>query len=237
MDASFTKNGRSSSQKIANERDSRWMPLRRTYWAARRHLVRRDVLAFVHTGQVQPNTPPADAPRISISGAGPTSDAVARAIARQSGLTLNIIRARLEAGHLIVHASDDDGALLAWGWIALADHALRLDWETDLHLQVAAGIGYLFDYETMPAARNQGLYRQLLAVAVKRCFADGAKLVGIYCRADNAASRRGILAAGFTNAVPASVLRLGPMFRVKTRHRTRWGWAMGDVPLTEMLHT
>ncbi|MBC7635422.1 MAG: GNAT family N-acetyltransferase [Acetobacteraceae bacterium] len=213
------------------------MPLRRTYWAARRRLVRRDVLAFVHTGLVQPNKPPADAPRINISGAGPISDAVARGIARQSGLTLDIIKARLDAGHLIVHANADDGALLAWGWIALADHTLRLNWETGLHLQVAAGIGYLFDFETMPAARNRGLYRQLLAVAVERCFANGARLIGIYCRADNAASRRGILAAGFANAVPASVLRLGPMFRVKTNDRTRWGWAMGNVALAEMLHT
>lgn len=237
MDASFAKNAKISPREMANARDPKWMPVRRAYWAARRHLVRRDILAFVHTGLVPPTRPPANAPRVSIARAGRNSDGLAAAIAGQSGLKIAIIKARLDAGHRIVHANAADGELLAWGWIALADHALRLDWESDLHLQVNPGIGYLFDFETMPTARNRGLYRQLLAIAVERCFADGARMVGIYCRADNAASRRGILAAGFTNAVPASVLRLGPLFRVTKQGRTRWGWARGEVSLSKMLHT
>lgn len=211
--------------------------VRRLYWALRRNLIRREVLSFVHGGRVHPLPPPSNAPVISIAAAGPKALLVADAIARQSDLKRDIIVARLAAGHRIVHVNAADGGLLAWGWIALPSAPIWLSWEAGVHLEIGAGVGYLFDFETMPNARNHGLYRRLLDYAVRDCLAQGASQVGIYCRAENDASRRGILAAGFTPPKTLSVLRLGPFFRVAAHDRTHSGWLIRSVPLADLLPT
>lgn len=237
MDASVPNSDRILPHAAVVVIDSKWMRARRLYWAARRHLVQREVLSFVHLGQEYLVSQPPNAPFINVSGANTTDDAIADAIARQSGLKRCTINARLAAGQRIVHANAVDGRLLAWGWIALPTHPTRLDWEADLHIEINPGVGYLFGFETMASERNRGLYRQLLDHAVQHCYADGAKLVSIYCRADNLASQRGICSAGFTATLPASVLRLGPWFRVRVRDHSRWGWSRSTVRLAKMLHS
>jgi ribosomal protein S18 acetylase RimI-like enzyme len=237
MDTLFPNDARILPRANAGRTGIRFMPLRRVYWALRRNMIQRQLLVFAHNGGPPPEQAPSKAPLISISAAGPKAELVADAIARQSDLKRAIIIDRLTAGHRIVHATAADGRLLAWGWIALPSAPTWLSWETGLNLEIDAGIGYLFDFETMPAARNYGLYRRLLDHAARHCMAQGASQVGVYCRAENEASRRGILAAGFTAPKTLSVLRLGPFFRVATQNLAYSRWLIRSVPLAGLLLT
>ena len=234
MDTLFPNDARMLPQAYAGQTNARFLLVRRLYWALRRNVVRRQLLVFVHDGGLPHQPASSTTPVISISAAGPTSVSLADAVARQSDLKRAIILARLAAGHRIVHANASDGRLLAWGWIALPGAPTLLNWEAGLRLEIDAGSGYLFDFETLPAARNYGIYRRLLDHAARHCMAQGAKQVGVYCREENEASRRGILAAGFTGPKTLSVLRLGPFFRVAAPNHSYTGWLMASVPLAGM---
>jgi len=213
------------------------MAARQIYWSLRRYMIRRDLLAFAHGGSFGQAPTPANSLAIGISEDSAAGRAIAHDIAAHGELDPAVINDRLVAGSRIVHAHAADGSLLAWGWIALPDRPQRLLWESGLHIEVPAGVGYLFDFETVSAARNHGLYRQLLDHAARMCYRNGAKTVGIYCRADNIASKRGILAAGFTGPLPAQLLRLGPLFRLSFGGRVRWGLSMSAIALTDLLST
>jgi len=177
----------------------------------------------------------ANGPDIAISGAGPQEAGIAKAVAERSGMPLPVILARLRAGYKIVHASTPDAGLLAWGWIMLPGLATSLGFESGMNLEVGDGLAYVFDFVTASAARGQGLYRQLLDYSVHYCLAHGAALVGIYCRAENLASRRGIAAAGFQGEQKVSLLRLGPVVRLTASGRSWWSHVRRAVSLADLL--
>ena len=198
------------------------LPLRRWYWHVRRYVSRRQVITFQHDGKSWP-VRYGNGPDIGITdGAGPQAEGIVRAVAARGGLPLPVVQARLQAGHRIVHASTAEAGLLAWGWIVLPGLAMGVGFESGLSLEIGDGMSYLYDFVTLSAARGQGLYRQLLDYAAHFCLAHGAVTVGIYCRAENLASHRGIVAAGFQDARMVTVLRLGPWARLTVLGRSWW---------------
>ncbi len=208
--------------------------LRRWYWHLRQYVGQRQVIAFHHDGRTWPLRQ-GNGPDIGITGVGPQAGRIASAVAAKGGLPLKLIQARLQAGHRIVHASTAEAGLLAWGWIVLPGLALGAGFESGLSLEIGDGMGYLYDFVTLSAARGQGLYRQLLDYAAHFCVAHGAMTVGIYCREENLASHRGILAAGFQAPRRITVLRLGPWARLQVPQRSWWCRVGRTVALRDLI--
>ena len=211
------------------------MPVRRWYWQLRSYVSQRELLFFHHDGSTWLKPVAGNGPEIAISGAGPQVAGIAQSVADRSGMPLAVVHARLRAGCKIVHASTPDAGLLAWGWIMLPGLAMSVGFEADLNLEVGNGLAYVFDFVTASAVRGQGLYRQLLDYAAHYCLGHGAVCVGIYCRAENVASRRGIVAAGFQGEQKISLLRLGPLVRLRASGRSWWCRVRGSESLANLL--
>ncbi len=85
------------------------------------------------------------------------------------------------------------GQPVAYGWSAARQGSIQ---ELDLKFTIPMGSRYLWDFATLPEWRGRGVYPRLLQAIL---YAEGpvAERFWIGHTADNMASRRGILKAGF----------------------------------------
>jgi GNAT superfamily N-acetyltransferase len=86
-----------------------------------------------------------------------------------------------------------DGQPVAYGWSAAREGAIQ---ELELEFAIPAHNRYLWDFATLPAWRGRGVYPRLLQ-AVLQLEAAMVDRFWIGHTADNMASRRGIIKAGF----------------------------------------
>lgn len=185
------------------------LDLRKTYWALRRLGERRSLVFFeapsdgadaaqVPGGLVLGTAGPAAPP----SGFPDEGDpAAARDVAE-----------RLRLGHRLLYVEDGAGAVLAWGWLTLAQGgAASVPFECGLRLGLGPVQAYFWDFTTLPQARRRGLYAALLRHGRALAAQAGVPRVAIYCRRENAASSAGIRAAGFEPSAALEIARAGPL--------------------------
>lgn len=113
-------------------------------------------------------------------------------LAELADLSLAEVQRRADAGHQPYLAYVEQHAA-AYGWSATQHGAID---ELDLRFEIPAANRYLWDFVTLPDWRGQGIYAHLLQ-AILHSEAPEATRFWIGHTADNAASRRGIIKAGF----------------------------------------
>jgi RimJ/RimL family protein N-acetyltransferase len=96
-------------------------------------------------------------------------------------------------------------ALAAVGWASLRPEYIG---EQGLWVHLRPGEAYLWDCVTLPAFRQRGLYRGLLAYMARALLDAGLTRLWIGADLDNAASQRGIAGAGFQPIVDLLLLPL-----------------------------
>jgi GNAT superfamily N-acetyltransferase len=107
-----------------------------------------------------------------------------------------------------------DGRVVHRTWVRMGPATERL-WHAWGAIEVPAGEAYLHYCETAPSARGLGLYPATLAHAAGVARLLGAREVSISTDLENAASRRGIERAGFTEY---RRVRVDIRFGVGTQH-------------------
>ena len=187
--------------------------IREAYWRLR-DLVRHRTLQFF----VSEPAAPAALNAVDIRCGGPERADVAARMAALRGDDPADYRARLEAGHLVVYAVAPDGSPQSWGWATAPIQATQdSPWEFGIRMRVAPGSGFLWDYFTPPDYRGRGLYKLVLRESAEECFRRGAHRAWGYADVTNAASRRGLSGANYTDALTIELLRLGPLCRISTQ--------------------
>ncbi|BCL78152.1 GNAT family N-acetyltransferase [Ktedonobacteria bacterium brp13] len=108
-------------------------------------------------------------------------------------LSLGEVHARFDNGHRCYLASVDNTPV-AYGWVATQSGAID---EIGLHaFPILPESRYLWDFQTLPAWRGQGIYPQLLQHIVRQEQPSAQRLYIGYV-SENEASQRGITKAGF----------------------------------------
>ena len=203
--------------------------LRQAYWSLR-GLVRRRRLAFCVSA---PGTAATDA---AIRCGGAEHADIAARMAALRGHDAEEYRARLLGGHLLIYAVAADGTPQSWGWAtAPLEAAQDAPWEFGIGMRVSPGSGFLWDYFTIPECRGRGLYRQVLRASAGQCVRRGARRVWGYADVTNAASRRGLMAADYVDAVEIELRRLGPLCRVSGRGLQRTLRLNGVIALDDIV--
>ncbi len=113
-------------------------------------------------------------------------------IAELAQLQLDEIQARARGGNQAYIAYLDEHPV-AYGWSAASEGAIQ---EVGLEFAIPPRNRYLWDFATLPAWRGRGIYPRLLQ-AILAAEAPLADRFWIGHTADNMASRRGIIKAGF----------------------------------------
>jgi GNAT superfamily N-acetyltransferase len=127
-------------------------------------------------------------------------------LARLADLEEREVVRRLDEAHDL-YLMRVDGEPASYGWSASgAAHIGGLE----LHLKVPPGERYLWDFVTLPAYRGRGLYPLLLQEIIGRQRGE-ASWFWIGHEPQNAASRSGILKAGFRPAGRVWWLRSGEL--------------------------
>lgn len=143
----------------------------------------------------------------------PTSDH--GAVAALAHLPVEDVLKRVASGHLPYLAWMGDSPA-AYGWSATREASIG---EHGLHFLIPAGDRYLWDFVTLPGWRGGGIYPRLLQFILLTESSE-AERFWIGHDADNSASARGILKAGFQRVVgmdadgEMSLKLVGPMERV-----------------------
>lgn len=108
------------------------------------------------------------------------------------GMECGEARQRIEAGHRpwIARIGDE---IVAWGWVATREAGIS---ELGLWFPLPERERYLWNFVTRPAWRGQGIYPAMLRAILARELDADRFWIGHDL--DNAASRSGILKAGFT---------------------------------------
>jgi GNAT superfamily N-acetyltransferase len=184
--------------------------IREAYWRLRA-LVRHRTLQFFVS---EPGAPAAPNTVDIRCGGLEHAEAAAR-MATLRGHDPAEYRDRLQAGHLVVYAVAPDGSPQSWGWAtAPIEGTQDAPWEFGIRMRTARGSGFLWDYFTPPDYRGRGLYKLVLRASADECFRRGAHRAWGYADVTNAASRRGLSAAAYTDALTIELLRLGPFCRM-----------------------
>ncbi|HEX8847937.1 MAG TPA: hypothetical protein VF761_00220 [Gemmatimonadaceae bacterium] len=133
----------------------------------------------------------------------------AEALAADAPWDAETLAARMGEGARLF-AVRDDGAHTSFGWVTTAPSI----WVGEVRrtLAVPRPLSWIWDCVTPDAFRGRGYYPRLLH-QLREEFGDGSVI--IYCRAQNAPSRRGITKAGFVEV--ASVMRIAGFVSVRSR--------------------
>jgi GNAT superfamily N-acetyltransferase len=139
-------------------------------------------------------------------------------IAELAQLHIDEIQRRVHGGHH-PYIAYLDRQPVAYGWSAASHGAIQ---ELKLRFAIPMRNRYLWDFATLPAWRGRGVYPRLLQAIVQL---EGAIVDRFWIghTADNTASRRGIVKAGFqeVEALVASptgslhIMALGPTTRAE----------------------
>lgn len=121
-----------------------------------------------------------------------------RLIAEMAGLSREEVARRRDEGHR-PYVALLGGEPAGYGWVATRRASIG---ELDLEIELPVGEVYLWDFATLPAFRDRGVYSSLLAEIVHREAAQAERFWIIYAP-ENVPSARGIQRAGF---VPAAEL-------------------------------
>lgn len=124
-------------------------------------------------------------------------------------------------GHRCYAFFDDGGALASYIWITGdVNQQMMVPFVfTGLKMAVCPGSAYIWNCFTAPQFRNRGLYRNGLRSGLAVCATEGIDRVYIACEQNNAASVKGILAAGFREKLRYGGLRLGSTCLLKRSDR------------------
>jgi hypothetical protein len=125
--------------------------------------------------------------------AGPTADV--GLLATLAGLPAEEVQRRVTVGNQPYLAWIDDTAT-AYGWSGVGEMANAGPLTT---MNLPPGTRWLWDFATLPAWRGRGIYPRLLQAILTFDTAAARFMIGH--RVDNAASRQGILKAGFRHVM------------------------------------
>jgi GNAT superfamily N-acetyltransferase len=148
-------------------------------------------------------------------------------IADLAQLARNDVLRRMQQGHqpylALLH-----GQPVAYGWSAAETGAID---ELDLLFSIPAGNRYLWDFVTLPQWRGRGVYPRFLQ-AILQLEQPVAERFWIGHTADNDASRRGMLNAGFQlveamTLTAAGVLKILPIGSSKRAKLSPMGRKLG----------
>lgn len=124
-----------------------------------------------------------------------TPDTVRDALPMAGAAKVEEFRAFLARGDLGFYAYDG-GTVIHHSWVRRGPDRRPL-WHSYVPWTIPAGDAYLHYCETAPAARGRGIYPTVLALAAARARSAGARDAWIATIAENPASVRGIVKAGF----------------------------------------
>lgn len=119
-----------------------------------------------------------------------------------------------------------------FGWSAARSADIG---ELGITLKLTSGERYLWDFLTLPAWRGRGIYPHLLQAVIARELGEGVDRFWIGHEAENAASARGILRAGFRPVGELLVLDPGRFVLAPSGpvDRARQGAALLGIPVEE----
>ncbi len=104
----------------------------------------------------------------------------------------------LQDGHRCYGFFTENGNIASYIWLTTQNRELTVPWIFKGKLILRPNIGYIWNCFTDSAHRRKGLYTAGLLKGQSISLKEGARDVYIYCAADNAHSRAGILKALFT---------------------------------------
>ncbi len=114
------------------------------------------------------------------------------------------IERRLAAGRR-AYVVCAEGSVVAYGWVSFGDEQIA---ELERTIRVGPGEAYVWDCATLPAWRGRGLYPALLQAVARDLAAEGVGWVWVAAKADNAASLRGFVKAGYRRIARIRYARL-----------------------------
>lgn len=167
-------------------------------------------------------------PNLDTFTAGLTGDNCT--LARLTGLTVEEIQTRRQAGHQ-PYLAYLGGVPVAYGWVATRRAGIG---ELGLEFNIPPLHRYLWDFITLPAWRGQGIYPHLLQ-AILRQEASHANFFWIIHAPENRPSGTGIFKAGFNPVGKLSIRRGGRpgLTPQGNGERALTGAALLGVPLCE----
>ncbi|MGC2414129.1 MAG: GNAT family N-acetyltransferase [Stellaceae bacterium] len=184
--------------------------LSRLWWAFRNQVDHITWSFFVWGRQSQPPQVPQG--RIVLAGRG--DGAIAERMAVLRGDSVDRYRGWLTGGHWVLYAVGPDEEIQSWIWFTVAEGGPQIaPFDFGIGMKVPAGTGFLWDAFTVPAYRQQGLYKTLLMQSVEECFARGARQVWGHAKVTNR-SRRVILTTDLAGEITVQATRIGPFCRI-----------------------
>jgi RimJ/RimL family protein N-acetyltransferase len=103
-----------------------------------------------------------------------------------------------------------EGRLATYGWVTFDEEGIG---ELGLRIRLLAGEAYIWGCETLPAYRGQRLYPALLTYMLDQLKRAGIHRVWIGADADNLASQKGFILAGFQPVADVMLTRAETTYR------------------------
>ncbi|MFQ5912745.1 MAG: GNAT family N-acetyltransferase [Nitrospinota bacterium] len=151
------------------------------------HLVRLVLYAFPLPGSVQAPDPSVGVELIRVKKGDPAVEQVVKV------LKPDLVHQRLERGEIFFGAVHE-GKIVSYCWLAQGKIGIE---EINLAVCTQPGEVYLYDAYTLAPWRGKGLYPVVLREMLQYAGQNGFSRALIFVAADNTASRRGVLKAGF----------------------------------------
>jgi hypothetical protein len=119
-----------------------------------------------------------------------------QAMAACQARDLSLAEARIHAGRLgyVAESRAEPGVVLSYGWVARHGETLR---DLDFDFDAPPGFAWIYDCATVPQARGQGLYPDVLLGMRADLPRQGQALALIGTESLNLPSQQGIARAGF----------------------------------------